>query len=174
MAGKKVEILNHFTDNVTKMESSLNAVKISNICDFKVSINLADMYLKNTLGGSKKKIVLFVCSPFECEIDTVLNIGKKLRENKICLEVISFGNIEKNHEILKLLVDSVLYNSYLTEIFLEEDFNNKITNTINEYRFPNFCPKGIFIEKPLKYEKEIINNFSALKINDNIDIDLDM
>ena len=58
MAGKKVEILNHFTDNVTKMESSLNAVKISNICDFKVSINLADMYLKNTLGGSKKKIVL--------------------------------------------------------------------------------------------------------------------
>ncbi len=172
MAGKRVEIISHFTDNIDKLFLALTSTNILNTCNFNNSINLAHIYLKNTLGGTKKKMILFVGSPFECDYNETIQLGKKLRESGIIIEVYSFGNIDTNHNILKLLVDTVFYESFLIEIYQNEDFVTKFNNSINGFYYPVNCPEGVMIKKLEKYEKELTKNLSLLNINENIDIDM--
>jgi len=117
-------------------------------------------------------MILFVGSPFECDYNETIQLGKKLRESGISIQVFSFGNIETNHNILKLLVDTVFYESYLIEIYQNEEFATKFNNSINGFFYPVYCPEEVMIKNVEKYEKELTKNLSLLNINENTDIDM--
>lgn len=172
MGGKKPGIMAQFNNSIEKLMSVLENAVVSNFCDFNLSLSLSNLYLKNTLGGNTKRLIIFVCSPFEIQVGSLMTLVESLKANKIKIIIYSFGDIEQNHEKLKYLVENVGNESILVEIYSNDDFILKVANSNSGYLFPSYCPGTIYLKNPDSAEKEILKELKQLELSERpMDID---
>ena len=64
------------------------------------------------------RIVLFIGSPVESEVGELVSVGKKLRKCNVAVDVVSFGDVERNAEKLEAFMQAVnkSNNSHLVTV----------------------------------------------------------
>ena len=66
------------------------------------------MALKHRLGKNHKtRIITFVGSPIDSDEKELIKVAKKLKKEKVSVDVVSFGEVDENAELLKKFVETV-------------------------------------------------------------------
>ena len=108
MAGKRVEVHVTLTNDLSRISNSVKDINLSGECDFITSMNIATLTLKHRQNKSQKqRIILFVGSPIKHSVEEMTTLGKKLKKYNIAVDIISFGNVEENRDILKIFYENV-------------------------------------------------------------------
>lgn len=108
MAGKRVQVHVTLTNDLSRILNSVKEIHLSGECDFVTSMNIATLTLKHRQNKSQKqRIILFVGSPIRNSVEDMTNLGKKLKKYNVAVDVISFGNVDQNRDILKAFYESV-------------------------------------------------------------------
>lgn len=155
MAGKRVQVLATLTNDSSIILNSIKTVQLNgSYCDFITALNISFLLLKNRQNkNQKQKIVMFVGSPIKHQEEEFLLTARKLKKNNVSVDIISFGNIEENHNLLDKFLKGVnnANNSSLTEIpqayyIVDYLLNTPILNS-NMEQFgpvdvPNVVPGG--------------------------------
>ena len=119
MAGKRVEILSSLTNKESNLLAAMTNIPLDGECDIESSLNIAILCLKHRINKNhKQRIILFIGSPLNSKKDNLIQIGRKLKKYNVALDIISFGNVDKNRELLNILYKEVnnCNNSYLLEV----------------------------------------------------------
>lgn len=139
MAGRRIKVKAALTNDVAKLLSCINDIKIEGTCDVLRSLSIAQLALKQRVNKNlKQKIVLFIASPVVVKETQLLSTAKQLKKNNICVDIISIGHVEENREVLKKLYENVNNddNCKYVEVPLHEDNLSKyVLSSIAEHSF---------------------------------------
>lgn len=109
------QVLSTFTSQFGKLLSGLNDTVISGEhIHFVNTIEMAVLTLKHRQNKLQhQRIIMFVCSPLQLSIekDSLSNVANLLKEKKIALDVINFGEIDDNTTILTEFIDNLNRNN---------------------------------------------------------------
>ncbi len=108
MAGKRVEVNCTLTNDESTLSHSMDKIRLNGECDFTTSLRIAMLCLKHRSNTSQKeRIILFIGSPIKNTIKEIQIVGRFLRKNNVAMDIISFGHVDANREILNELLNSV-------------------------------------------------------------------
>ncbi|VWU52737.1 26S proteasome regulatory subunit RPN10, putative [Hepatocystis sp. ex Piliocolobus tephrosceles] len=125
MAGDKIKVKVSLTNDIGLLLSCIHDIKMEGSCDVIRSLLIAQLALKHREDKNlEQKILLFVGSPLEVNHKQLINTGKQLKKNNIAIDIISYGNIDKNRENLKLLFENVNNNDNCRFIECPENETN--------------------------------------------------
>eukprot|EP01133_Synstelium_polycarpum_P015593 gene15593-18525_t len=111
MAGKSPEVLVTLTQDLSKVLSSYNDVKIHGKTDFSTSMQIAQLALRHRQNKHQHpRIVAFVASPLQETKEELSNLAKRLKKNSIAVDIINFGEEASNVEKLETFVNDVNNN----------------------------------------------------------------
>lgn len=119
MAGKRVETPVTLTNDLARVLNSVKNITLSGDSDFITACNISLLILKHRQNkNQKQRIVLFVGSPIKHSSEDLVLLGKKLKKNNVAVDIISFGNVDQNRDLLKQFFDNVnnSNNSSLLEV----------------------------------------------------------
>ena len=141
MAGKRVEVHVTLTNDVSRILNSIRDIQLSNDCDFMTAMNIATLTLKHRQNkNQKQRIILFVGSPIKHTPEDMAQLGKKLKKYNIAVDIISFGNVDENRDVLKGFLDAVnnSNNSSLMEVpvgfyLIDSLFTSSLMNDAGGY-----------------------------------------
>lgn len=111
------QVLSTFTSQFGKILSGLNETMISgDHIHFVNTIEMAALTLKHRQNKLQhQRIVMFICSPLsinENEKDASLSgVANLLKEKKIALDIINFGEIDENTTLLTEFIDTLNRNN---------------------------------------------------------------
>ena len=73
-----------------------------------LGIKIAHLALKHRLGKNHKtRIVAFIGSPIDADEKELVKLAKKLKKEKVSVDVVSFGEVTENEDLLKKFVETV-------------------------------------------------------------------
>ncbi|CAD8208997.1 unnamed protein product [Paramecium octaurelia] len=100
--GKQVRLLMTPTNDRDLIQGQFHKTRLEGNLKFSVAIQQAQLALKHRINKQQhQRIVAFVASPIEEEVDTLVNLAKRLKKNNIAIDLINFG--EQNEEHLQKL-----------------------------------------------------------------------
>ena len=103
-----ISVLVTLTTDSGKVLAKLHAVQPKGELQLLSGIKIAHLALKHRLGKNHKtRIVVFVGSPIEAEEKELVKIAKKLKKEKVNVDVVSFGEDETNKELLQKFIETV-------------------------------------------------------------------
>eukprot|EP00366_Plasmodium_knowlesi_P000103 XP_002257600.1 26S proteasome non-ATPase regulatory subunit 4,putative [Plasmodium knowlesi strain H] len=144
MAGDKTKVKVSLTNDIGQLLSCIHDIKLDGTCDIVRSLLIAQLALKHRVDKNlAQKIMLFVGSPFKVNEKQLISTGKQLKKNNICLDIISYGDIHTNRDILMMLYNSVNSNDNCKFIECPETENNLsrfVLNSLlnnNDYNIEN-------------------------------------
>ncbi|XP_023025352.1 regulatory particle non-ATPase 10 isoform X1 [Leptinotarsa decemlineata] len=104
----KVEVLATLTSDVGRILSKLHQIQPDGEINLHTGIRIAHLALKHRQGKNHKmRIVVFVGSPVENEEKELVKLAKKLKKEKVNVDLISFGEDALNSEILTNFVNTL-------------------------------------------------------------------
>lgn len=107
-AGDNPSVLSTFTSEFGKILSGLHEITIGGSIHLGTAIRIADLTLKHRQNKhQRERIIVFVCSPISDTKEELIKLGKKLKKNGVTLDIINFGEIDSNTEILQAFFDAV-------------------------------------------------------------------
>ena len=108
MAGKRVEMVATLTNDESRLLNAMYNIPLSGECDITSALSIAILCLKHRINkNQKQRIILFVGSPVTSKAENLIQIGKKLKKYNVAIDIISFGNIDQNRELLNILLKEV-------------------------------------------------------------------
>ncbi|CAD51294.1 26S proteasome regulatory subunit RPN10 [Plasmodium falciparum NF54] len=134
MAGDKIKVKVSLTNDIGQLLSCIHDIKLDGTCDIIRSLLIAQLALKHRVDKNlDQKIILFIGSPFHVNEKQLINTGKQLKKNNISVDIISFGNIDKNRDKLMMLFESVNNNDNCRFIECPEYENNLSKFVLNSF-----------------------------------------
>ncbi|CCK72878.1 proteasome regulatory particle base subunit RPN10 KNAG_0M00250 [Huiozyma naganishii CBS 8797] len=122
-AGGTPRVLSTFTSEFGKILSGLHDTVIEGQAEFATALEIAALTLKHRQNGlQRQRICLFVCSPIrEEERDRLLTLARRFRKNMVALDVVNFGEMQQNADLLAEVVAAVnaegeTYGSHLVNV----------------------------------------------------------
>ncbi|VEN46270.1 unnamed protein product [Callosobruchus maculatus] len=104
----KVEVLTTLTSDVGKILSKLHQVQPDGEINLHTGIRIAHLALKHRQGKNHKmRIVAFVGSPVAAEEKELVKLAKKLKKEKVNVDIISFGEDSINSDVLTTFVSTL-------------------------------------------------------------------
>ncbi|XP_072389334.1 26S proteasome non-ATPase regulatory subunit 4 [Diabrotica undecimpunctata] len=104
----KVEVLATLTSDVGRILSKLHQVQPNGEINLHTGIRIAHLALKHRQGKNHKmRIVAFVGSPVASEEKELVKLAKKLKKEKVNVDLISFGEDSINSEVLTTFVNTL-------------------------------------------------------------------
>ncbi|XP_031563054.1 26S proteasome non-ATPase regulatory subunit 4-like [Actinia tenebrosa] len=101
-----LEVLVTLTSDVGKVLTSLHKVQPKGDVHFLTGVKKAHLVLKHRQGKNHKmRIVVFVGSPIESEEKEIVKLAKKLKKEKVNVDIINFGEEEANTERLTAFIN---------------------------------------------------------------------
>lgn len=153
MAGKRVEVHVSLTNDLTRILNANKNVQISGESDFLTAMNIATLTLKYRQNkNQKQRIILFVGSPINHSLEEVVQTGKKLKKYNIAVDIISFGHVDENREVL---------NQFLSQV------NNANNSSILEVPVGFFIMDSLFTSPIMTEAYEIPNQSNDISSNNN-------
>ena len=129
MAGKRVEMIATLTNDESRLLGSMNNIPLNGECDIITALKVAIICLKHRINkNQKQRVILFVGSPINSKKENFIQVGKTLKKYNIALDIISFGNIEENRELLTILLKEV--NNSNNSSLLEVPLGSYIMDTL--------------------------------------------
>jgi len=103
-----LEVCVTLTTDSGKILAKLHAMQPKGELQLLSGIKIAHLALKHRLGKNHKtRIVVFVGSPIEAEEKELIKIAKKLKKEKVSVDVVSFGEDDCNKELLGKFIETV-------------------------------------------------------------------
>jgi len=101
-------VLVTLTTEVGKIISKLHLVKPDGSIDIIHGIKVANLALKHRQSKNHKpRIVMFVASPVKCDQPELVKLSKRLKKEKVNVDIINFGEEESNAVILNDIVNTI-------------------------------------------------------------------
>ena len=120
MASSSVDVILTPTQDIGNILSAIASLKIKGgvDCDLIKAIQIAQLALKHRQNKNQKlRIVCFVCSPISANEKQLESIGKVLKKNAVCIDIISITESVENSAKLRKLVETA--DSGTTSHFLQ-------------------------------------------------------
>jgi len=96
------------TNDQGKLHSVLARVEPGGEIKFGPAVRIAQLSLKHRMNKHhKQRIILFICSPIEDEQKDIIKIAKKLKKEKVNIDIVSFGEDEDNQEKLSQFINTL-------------------------------------------------------------------
>lgn len=103
-----VEVLATLTSDVGRILSKLHRVQPQGTINLLTGIRIAHLALKHRQGKNHKmRIVAFVGSPVESEEKELVKLAKRLKKEKVNVDIVSFGEEVSNNELLTAFVNAL-------------------------------------------------------------------
>jgi len=103
-----VEVLATLTSDVGRILSKLHQVQPNGNINLHTGIRIAHLALKHRQGKNHKmRIVAFVGSPVAAEEKELVKLAKKLKKEKVNVDVVSFGEDYINSDVLTTFVNTL-------------------------------------------------------------------
>lgn len=110
MSGRRPEVLAAPTTDISKILAALHSCKVNGAVDLASSLQIAALALKNRPNRSQEqRIVLFLCSPADADIDKLRALGATFKRNSVKIDIVSFG-YQENDAALTALFEAVNSN----------------------------------------------------------------
>lgn len=107
-AGFNPVVLSTFTTEFGKILAGLHDTTIGGSIHLSTAIQIAALTLKHRQNKHQhQRVVVFVCSPISDSREELVKLGKKLKKNTIAVDIINFGEIDRNTEILSDFIEAV-------------------------------------------------------------------
>ncbi|KAJ3432143.1 26s proteasome non-atpase regulatory subunit [Anaeramoeba flamelloides] len=107
MSGRRPNLVLAPTNDVGQVLIATNKIQIEGKMDLISSIEIAQLSLKHRSNKEHaQRIIMFVASPLEEKKEDLEKIGSQLRKASISIDVINFGETERNEEKLSSLIDN--------------------------------------------------------------------
>lgn len=104
----KTEVLVTLTTDVGKLLSKLNQVRPRGNINFVSAIRIAHLVLKHRQGKNHRmRIVAFIGSPIEDDEKELVKLAKRLRKEKVNVDVVNFGEESVNSDKLSKFVNAI-------------------------------------------------------------------
>ena len=104
----KFAVLSTLTTDSGKVLAKLSGVAPKGDLQLLSGIKIAHLALKHRLGKNHKtRIVLFVGSPVEVEEKELVKIAKKLKKEKVSVDIVSFGEDDFNKDVLQKFIETI-------------------------------------------------------------------
>ncbi|XKL59101.1 hypothetical protein PGB90_000117 [Kerria lacca] len=104
----RVEVLTTLTTDVGKILAKLHQVQPSGDINFLTGMRIAHLALKHRQGKNHKmRIVAFVGSPVEHDEKEAVKVAKRLKKEKVNVDIVSFGEDAVNATILASFVNTI-------------------------------------------------------------------
>jgi len=104
----KVEVLATLTSDAGRILSKLHQVLPEGTINILTGIRIAHLALKHRQGKNHKmRIVAFVGSPIEAEEKELIKLAKRLKKEKVTVDVVCFGEQEVNNELLTTFINTL-------------------------------------------------------------------
>lgn len=108
MANSTVEVLATLTTDVGRIMSKMHLVQPQGNVNLITGIRIAHLVLKHRQGKNHKmRIVLFVGSPLEADEAEVIKLAKRLKKEKVNVDIVSFGDHQKNNDLLTAFINAL-------------------------------------------------------------------
>uniref|UniRef100_A0A672PL07 26S proteasome non-ATPase regulatory subunit 4 n=1 Tax=Sinocyclocheilus grahami TaxID=75366 RepID=A0A672PL07_SINGR len=102
------EVLTTLTPDTGRILSKLHAVQPRGVISFCTGIRVAHLALKHRQGKNHKmKIIAFVGSPVEDQEKDLVKMAKRLKKEKVSVDIINFGEEEVNTDKLTVFVNTL-------------------------------------------------------------------
>ncbi|KAM7355223.1 regulatory particle non-ATPase 10 [Cochliomyia hominivorax] len=103
-----VEVLATLTSDVGRIFSKMHLVQPKGEINLLTGIRIAHLVLKHRQGKNHKmRIVVFVGSPIKNEEGELVKLAKRLKKEKVNVDIVSFGDHECNNEILQAFINTL-------------------------------------------------------------------
>ncbi|XP_058791288.1 26S proteasome non-ATPase regulatory subunit 4 isoform X2 [Phymastichus coffea] len=103
-----VEVLATLTSDVGRILSKLHQVQPNGNLSLITGIRIAHLALKHRQGKNHKmRIVAFVGSPIQIDEKEAVKLAKRLKKEKVNVDIISFGEESVNNEVLTAFVNTL-------------------------------------------------------------------
>lgn len=103
-----VEVLATLTSDVGRILSKLHQVQPDGNINLHTGIRIAHLALKHRQGKNHKmRIVAFVGSPVIAEEKELVKLAKKLKKEKVNVDLISFGEDHANTDVLTCFINTL-------------------------------------------------------------------
>jgi len=103
-----LEVLVTLTTDTGKILAKLHQVAPSGALKLIPGIKIAHLALKHRQGKNHKtRIVAFIGSPIEAEEKELIKLAKKLKKEKVNIDIVNFGEDETNTEILNKFIETI-------------------------------------------------------------------
>lgn len=103
-----VEVLATLTSDVGRVLSKLHRVQPNGNINLLTGIRIAHLALKHRQGKNHKmRIVVFVGSPVESDEKELVKLAKRLKKEKVNVDVVSFGEDSENNPLLTSFVNTL-------------------------------------------------------------------
>ncbi|KAI8499488.1 26S proteasome non-ATPase regulatory subunit 4 [Branchiostoma belcheri] len=107
MAGR-CEVLVTLTSDVGKILTKMHAVQPKGNIHLMTGIRVAHLALKHRQGKNHKmRIVVFIGSPIETDDKDLIKQAKRLKKEKVSVDIISFGEEEVNNDKLTSFINTL-------------------------------------------------------------------
>merc|ERR1712168_333104 len=96
------------TNDQGKLHSVLARIEPGGEIKFGPAVRIAQLSLKHRMNKHhKQRIILFICSPIADEQKDIIKIAKKLKKEKVNIDIVSFGEDEDNQEKLSQFINTL-------------------------------------------------------------------
>eukprot|EP01132_Coremiostelium_polycephalum_P001319 gene1319-1665_t len=111
MAGKTPKVLVTLTQELSKIITGFQEVKIHGKTDFSTSMSIAQLALRHRQNTHQHpRIIAFIGSPLKETKEELVTLAKRLKKNSIAVDIINFGEISENTEKLEAFMNDVNHN----------------------------------------------------------------
>jgi len=108
MAGKRIEVLNTLTSEAGRIMAKLHQVEPAGEVSFSSAVRVAHLALKHRQGKNHKmRIVCFVGSPITEDDKDLVKLAKRLKKEKVSVDVVNFGEENVNTEKLNTFITTL-------------------------------------------------------------------
>jgi len=108
MSLSDLDVLSTLTTDTGKVLAKLHAVQPKGQIKLIPGLKIAHLALKHRLGKNHKtRIITFIGSPIDADEKELVKVAKKLKKEKVSVDVVSFGEVDENAELLKKFVETV-------------------------------------------------------------------
>ncbi|XP_068207217.1 26S proteasome non-ATPase regulatory subunit 4-like isoform X1 [Palaemon carinicauda] len=102
------EVLATLTTDVGKILTSLHKVMPNGTINLLTGIRIAHLALKHRQSKNHKmRIVAFVGSPVEAEEKDIVRVAKRLKKEKVNIDIVNFGETDCNQPLLEAMVSTI-------------------------------------------------------------------
>jgi len=108
MAGKRIEVLNTLTSEAGRIMAKLHQVEPAGEVSFSSAVRVAHLALKHRQGKNHKmRIVCFVGSPITEDDKDLVKLAKRLKKEKVSVDVVNFGEENVNTDKLNSFITTL-------------------------------------------------------------------
>lgn len=96
------------TNDSNKIFKALQSVELSGAVNFVTGIRIAHLALKHRQNRNQKmRIIAFIGSPITTEEKDIVRLAKRLKKEKVCMDIVNFGEDEVNTDKLAKFIDTL-------------------------------------------------------------------